>query len=345
MGIGSGLGSQLMAVAETTVGTAVTVSKTYEFLDESLKYGITWLDGAGIKAGQTFKRIGRVSQSRFTVSGDLTLEALDKGLGLLLKHSLGATNGPTQISSSAAYRQIHTPGDKTGLGLTIQVGRPQPDGTVRAFTYRGCKIVAWEFSCSDNALGKWKFTVDGWAQSTATALASASYLTGMTPFTFADCSTFKLGGTASTTSNLMSVSGGTSVATLFKGITISGATPLATERFGLGNSGIKREQIQNNWSGLTVKLDGEFTDRTELYDIMIANTTKALEVCFTHGDAGSSNPFKLGFILPACKIKDATPNVNGPDIVGQSVMLEGYDDEGGSNAPVQVEVIETATTL
>lgn len=345
MGIGSGLGAQLMAVAETTVGTAVTVTKTYEFLDESLKYGITWLEGAGIKAGQTFKRVGRTAQSRFTVSGDLNVEAVDKGLGLLLKHSLGSTVGPTQIASTTAYRQIHTPGDKTGLGLTIQVGRPQPNGTVRAFTYAGCKIVGWEFSCSDNAMAKWKFTIDGWVQSVATALASASYLTGMTPFTFADCSTFKLGGTASTTANLMSVASGVSVATLVKGVTISATTPMATERYGLGNSGIKREQIQNNWSGLTVKLDGEFTDRTEFYDIMIANTTKALECVFTHGDAGTSNPFKLGFILPATKIKDAAPNVNGPDIVGASMMLEGYDDESGSNAPIQVEIVETATTI
>jgi hypothetical protein len=345
MAIGSGLGAQLMAAAETTTGTAVTVTKTYEFLDESLKYGITWLDGAGIKAGQTFKRAGRTVQSRFTVSGDLNVEAVDKGLGLLVKHALGATTGPTQIAATTAYRQTHYPGDKTALGLTIQVGRPQPDGTVRAFTYAGCKIVGWEFSCSDNSMAKWKFTVDGWSQATATALASASYLTGMTPFTFKDCSTFKLGGTVSTTSNVTSVSGGVTAATLFKGITITGQTPMATERYGLGSAGIKANQIQNNWSGLTVKLDGEFTSRTEIYDLMIANTTTALEVAFTHGDAGTSNPFKLGFILPACKIKEADPMVKGPDIIGQSVMLEAYDDESGSNPPIQCEIVEVATAL
>ena len=342
MAIGSG--AQLMAAAESTVGTPVTVTKTYEFLDESLKYDITWLDGEGIKAGQTFRRIGRTVQSRFSVSGDINMEAVDKGLGLLIKHALGSTNGPSQISSSTAYRQIHTPGDKTALGLTIQVGRPQPDGTVRAFTYGGCKIVGWEFSCSDNAMAKWKFTVDGWSQATGTALASASYASA-TPFTFADASAFTLGGTASTSSNLMSVSSGTTVATLVKGVTITGTTPMKVDRYGLGNSGIKRNQIQNGWSGVSIKLDGEFTDRTELYDIMIANTTKAFDLAFTHGDAGSSNPYRLQFTAPATKIKEATANVKGPDVLGQSIMLDCYDDEGGSNAPFQVVLVETNTAL
>lgn len=334
-----------MFAAESVVGTAVTPNKTIEHLSESLSYDITWLDGSAIKANQTFKRINRTTQSRFTVGGDFSVEALDKGLGLLLKHSLGATSGPTVIGATTAYRQIHTPGDKTGLGLTIQVGRPQPNGTVRAHTYRGCKIVGWEFSVSDGEIGTWQFTVDGWDESVATGLAVAAYPTNTTPFTFKDSSVFTLGGTASTTAGLMTVTGGVAVATLVKGITISGETPLATERYGLGNSGIKREQIQNDWSGLEISLDGEYTDRVELYDVMKANTTKALVAEFTHGDAGGGNPFKLGFIFPAVKVKEAAPNVGGPDIVEQSISIEAYDDESGTNAPVQIEYVSTDAAL
>lgn len=345
MAIGSGLGSQLMYAEESVVGTEVIPTRAIEFLSESLTYDITWLDGSALKAGQTFKRVGRTSQSRFSVSGDFNVEALDKGLGLLLKHAMGATSGPTQIATSGAYRQIHTPGDKTGLGLTIQVGRPQPNGTVRAHTYRGCKIVGWEFSCSDNEIGTWKFDLDGWHESVSTALAVASYATNMTPFTFADSEAFTLGGTAATASGLMTVTGGVAVATLVKGITISAETPLATERYGLGNSGVKREQIQNDWSGITIEFDGEYTDRVELYDVMLANTTKSLEVAFTHGDAGGGNPFKLGFIFPAVKIKEAAPNVGGPDIVEQSTSLEAYDDESGTNSPMQIEYVSTDATL
>lgn len=345
MAIGSGLGSQFMFAAESVVGTAVTPTKAIEHLSEGLTYDITWLDGSGIKAGQTFKRVGRTTQSRFSISGDFTVEAADKGLGLLLKHALGATSGPTVIGASTAYRQIHTPGDKTGLSLTIQVGRPQPNGTVRAHTYRGCKIVSWEFSVSDNEIGTWKFDIDGWDESTATGLAVASYPTGGVPFTFADSSEFTLGGTAATTSGLMEVTGGTAVTTLVKGITISGETPMATERYGLGNSGIKREQIQNDWSGLEISLDGEYTDRTEIYDVMKANTTKALHVAFEHGDAGGGNPFRLAFTFPAVRIKEAAPNVGGPDIVEQSISIEAYDDESGTNAPVQIEYVSTDATL
>lgn len=345
MAIGSGLGAQLMFAAESTVGTAVTPTKAVEFLSEGLTYDITWLDGAGIKAGQTFKRVNRTVQSRFSVSGDFSVEAADKGLGLLLKHALGSTSGPTVIGATTAYRQIHTPGDKTGLGLTIQVGRPQPDGVVRAHTYRGCKIVGWEFSVSDGEIGTWQFTVDGWDESVATGLAVASYPTGGVPFTFKDSSAFTLGGTASTTAGLMTVTGGTTVATLVKGITISSETPLATERYGLGNSGIKREQIQNDFSGIEISLDGEYTDRTEIYDVMKANTTNALDVAFTHGDAGGGNPFTLRFTFPATRVKEAAANVGGPDIVEQSISIEAYDDESGTNAPMQIEYVSTDATL
>lgn len=345
MAIGSGLGSQFMFAQESVVGTAVTPNRAIEHLSEGLTYDITWLDGSGIKAGQTFKRIGRTTQSRFSISGDFSVEALDKGLGLLLKHAIGSTAGPTVIGATTAYRQIHTPGDKTGLGLTIQVGRPQPNGTVRAHTYRGCKIVSWEFSVSDNEVGKWQFTVDGWDESVSTALAVASYPTGGVPFTFADSSVFTLGGTATTTSGLMTVTGGVPVTTLVKGLSISGETPLATERYGLGNSGIKREQIQNDWSGVEISLDGEYTDRTEIYDVMRANTTKALDVAFTHGNAGGGNAFTLRFTFPATRIKEAAPNVGGPDIVEQSISIEAYDDESGTNAPMQIEYVSTDATL
>jgi len=43
----------------------------------------------------------------------------------------------------------------------MQVGRPQISGvTVQPFTYTGCKVTDWEFSCSDNQIAQLKCTVD-----------------------------------------------------------------------------------------------------------------------------------------------------------------------------------------
>lgn len=346
MPYGSGLSGQVGFVAESTWGSPLTVTKFPEFLSESINWEPTWLDSAGLKAGQAYKRVARTKQSRFAVSGSLEMEAPDKGLGLLLKHALGsAISAPTQIAATTAYRQIHTPGTKAGMGLTIQVGRPQPDGTVRAFTYEGCKIMAAEFSCSDGEIAKWTFEIIGQDLSTATGLASASYVANTSVFSFNEATNFTLGGTASTSSGETSIASGVAVTTVVNGITVRFETPMKDDRFGLGNAGAMQEPIENGIPTVTITLDGEFTSRTEFYDLMKANTTTALQCDFSHGDAGTSNPFLTSFIFPACKVKTGNVNVSGPDVLGQQLTLEAYDDGGGSNPPAQVKLVSTDTAL
>jgi hypothetical protein len=349
MAYGSGLSAQVGYLAETTVGTAVTVTKFVEFLTESITYSPTWLMGEGLKAGQSYRRASRVAQSRLSVAGDLEIEHADRGgIGLLWRHALGsAFTAPVQIGTTTAYQQIHIPSTsgKTGLGLTVQVGRPQTDGTVRPHTYSGVKVVSWEFSCNDNEIAKLKLTLDGWNEATATGLATASYTASTGVFSFEDASTFTLGGTASTGGSpaLITVTTGTTVSTLVKGVTITGTTPLATERFGLGNAGVKKEQIDNGFPSVQIKLDAEYTSRTELYDLLRANTTTALQLDFSQGDAGTSNPFRLSFIAPACKVLEGAPTTSGPDLTQSSYTLEAFDD--GTNAPFQVRLVSTDTVL
>lgn len=351
---GSGLSAQIGFAAEATgaVGTPVTGSMYhYEFLDESLTWEPTWLESAGLKAGQAYKRASRVVQSRYTVSGDASFEMADRGhMGLLWKHALGsAATGASALGTGGAYQQIHTPGTKAHMSLTAQVGRPQPDATVQPFTYGGIKISEWEFSVSDGEIAMFKLTFDGWNESTSTSLVTAAYSAAAGVFTFADTGTgngglFNLGGTATTsTGGLTSIASGSAVGTVVKGFTLTGSTPMATERYGLGKGGEKREQIENDIPTITGSLDAEFTDIAEFYDRFKANTTIPLQLDLAHGDAGASNPFRLSLILPAVKFKTATTNVGGPDIVPQSVDFEAYDD--GTNPVIQVRLVSTDSTL
>ncbi|WP_346131371.1 phage tail tube protein [Nonomuraea roseola] len=129
-----------------------------------------------MQAGLKYKRASRVTKSRVTAGGDIELPIATRGMGLLFKHMLGSTGVPTVIASTTAYRTVHIPVGKLGLGLTIQVGRPEAaTGLVRPFTFRGCKITEWEFSLSDNDVANLKLSVDAMDESTVTALAAASY--------------------------------------------------------------------------------------------------------------------------------------------------------------------------
>jgi hypothetical protein len=301
----SGLSAQLGIAPESTWGTAVTPARFYEFLSESLQYKPTYLDSQGLKAGQAYKRVARTVVSRFSVDGDITMEHTDgatnataASMGTWWKHALGSAAAvPTQISASTAYRQTHTPGSKAGLGLTVQVGRPQISGpTVQPFTYAGCKVASWEFTCSDNAYAQLQCSLLGRSEATATALASASYPTPNGVFSFADVGTatggvFTIGGTVTTATGRTTIAGGTAVQSLVSGITLRGETPMKDDRYGFGNAGARGEPIENDIPTITGTLASEFFSRTELYDLFKANTTTALQIDFAHGDAGTSNPY------------------------------------------------------
>ncbi len=337
MATGTGLDAQVVVGAETAWGTAVTPNKALEFNSESFKFEPTWLEPTGLRVGTKFKRASRVRQSRKSVSGDLELEFATKNMGLLLKHMLGSALAAPVLIVAGAYRQNHVPGDFRGLGLTAQVGRPEASsGAVRPFTYAGCKVTGWEFSCKDNEIPRLKLSLMGRSEATATALVTPTYVAGSSVFDFSQA-TLKLGGTATTTAGATSVATGVAVATIVKEITIKGEAPMAEDRFGLGNAGLRGEPLENDTPMITGSLSAEF-NKAELYDLFTNNTTTALQFTLTGGAIGATaSNYLLDFIIPAAKLKAAAPSVGGPDIVQMSTDFEGYSDET-TNPVIQVLV-------
>lgn len=345
MATGTGLDSQIGIAAETTVGTGVTVTRFFEFAKGGLKYTPGFVEPATLTAGQKFQRSSRVTRSRITVSGDLELPWASREMGLLVKHMLGSTGTAVQIGATTAYRQIHTPVGKLGLGLTIQQGRPEPSsGTVQPFTWRGCKITEWEFSLSDNDVAQLKVSIDGMDETLATALATASYPTANLFSGFGSGAvTLKLGGTPSTGSGLLSVSGGVAVATVVNSISVKGTTPMATERYGLGNAGVKSEPLENDIPTITGTLKAEFS-KAELYDVFKAGTAVALELVLTGSAIGvSGEDDTLSIICPDVIFKEAPPMVDGPGIVAMDITWQAYYD--GTNAVIQVMLISADTAI
>ncbi len=352
----SGLSGQVGAVAESVYGTPVTVTHFYEFLSENFQYNPAFLDGQGLKAGQAFNRATRTVVSQFDVNGDLTMEhtsgeaanAVADSMGFWWKYALGSTLTTPTVVLGTAYKQVHTNGSKAGQFITCQVGRPQISGvTVQPFTYTGVKCTDWEFSVSDNQIAQLKLTLDGQTELTSTGLAAASYPTPNGLFSFANASVFTLGGTATTSAGETTVASGVAVASRVTGITITGSTPMKVDRYGLGNSGLKGEPIENAIPTITGTLTTEFFSRAELYDVFKANTTQPMQLDFTkfdsagndaNGVAAGPNPYRLSFIMPAVRFKSGSINVNGPDVLPQSIGFQAYDD-GTTNPVIQVKLV------
>ena len=340
----SGLVSQLGWGVESTAGTAVTVNKFQPHISESIKYELNRAQGEGLYGSTNgVALLSRHVTTTGTVSGDFEVELTDKGLGTLWRAALGATTTPSVLSGSA-YEAVFTPGDQrsAGASLTIQAGRPQTNGTVRPFTWRGCKVTGFEFGGNVTDPLNATFSIDGRTETTGTALATASYVAAQTQFTGANL-TVTVGGTASTGSGKVSISGGTTLSGV-KGVTVKGENPLATERFYAGSAGVKSEQEVNGYRTYEIELDMDFVDRTVLYDLYTANTTTPIQLTWALPTAitGSHYP-TLEVTVAAAKITNAEVNAEGPDLLPQSVTLLALFD--GTNAPFQIRTISTDSAL
>ena len=353
----SGLSGQVGAVAESTYGTPVTVTHFYEFLSETFTFNPNWLDGQGLKAGQSYERGSRTVQSRFDVAGDLIMEhvsgeaatAVADSMGFWWKWALGSTLVTPTVVVGTAYKQVHTNGPKAGQFITCQIGRPQISGvTVQPFTETGVKITGWEFSCNDNQIAQLKVTGNAQTELTSTGLAAASYPTPNGLFSFANASVFTIGGTASTSAGETTIAAGSALGSRVTGITITGTTPMKEDRFGLGNAGLKGEPIENAIPMITGTMTTEFYSRTELYDVFRAGTGVPLQLDFTkfdsagndaNGAAAGANPYRLSFIFPQIKLLSAGVNVSGPDVLPQTIGFKAYDDGSGTNPVIQVKLV------
>ena len=316
MAIGSGIGSQLGIAAETTFNNAVTVTRFYEFTNENLNYVKKIAVGMGLRAGGLLPRSNRRVVTTSNVTGDLTLDLPTRGLGLLLAQAMG--NSPSAVTTTTGvYSYSFNLGDVYGRSFTAQVGVPQYGGTVTPKTISGAKISSFELAVANGGIATGKFSVDAAALTTSTALATASYTTTGNLFHFAQ--------------GAVTVDG-SSVANI-KDFTLTVNNTLKVDRYNLGASGIKSEQVINGFRTITGKMTAEFTD-TVLLAKFLADSAAAIVVTFTGAVIANAATEKLTITIPAAKFDADTPNVAGPGVVDLAMTFTVYDD--GTNQPLTI---------
>ena len=305
MAIGSGIGSQLGIATETTFNTPVTVTRFYEFTNESLNYNKNTAVGLGLRAGGQLPRSQRRVVTTSDVTGDINLDLPTSGLGLLLAHAMGSF--PTKAAGSFTF----TLGDVAGKSFTSQVGVPQYGGTVTPKTLGGCKISSWELAVSNAGIATGRFSVDGASFTTATALATASYSSTTNLFHFAQ-SAITVDGSA--------------VANI-KDFTLTVDNVIKTDRFNIGSAGIKSAQVSNGFRKITGTVTAEFTD-TVLLAKFLADTSAALSLSFTSGSDA------LSITVSSVKFDGEAPQVAGPEVIDVNFSFEAYDN--GTDAPLTI---------
>lgn len=286
-----GLHGQLGLKAEATYGTAVTVDRFYELVSEEITTEFARVPSSGIRSGQLHARSDDWTTGLNRVSGGIDLEMSTKNMALLFRHALGSVS----TAGAGPYTHTITPGSKQGLGLTIQVGRPGSAGTVHPFTFEGCKIVAIEVSFELDQPVQVRLEIVGQSQTTATALATASYTASNALLAYTH-GAITLGGSA------VKVKSGS----------WRYETPMNTDRVFLGDDEIS-EPLENGQRVGSFSLECEFEDLT-VYNRVVNGTEAALSLSFTRSTDSIT-------IAGNVRCDSGTPVLDGMDLL--DVTIEG----------------------
>lgn len=223
--------AQLGVAEEVTPGTIVVPSRFTDFNDESIVATYGRVESKGLRAGRLYRDDARFTTYPEGASGDVNVEVGSKGFGLLLKHMLGAV--ATGGSAGTGFTHTASPATLFGRSLTLQVGRPfYDDSVVSPFTYAGCKVTDWELSNSAQNNLMCKLGIDAIREDTTTALAAASYATGIENLSW-------VGGTITVAGTQVDVTEAK----------VSGDNKLRTNRRYLRSNPQKKEQVAEDFRG------------------------------------------------------------------------------------------------
>lgn len=260
---------------ESVYGTAVARTRWFEFLDESFNFVKNVKQGVGLRVGSRVARSGSRVVASAEGSGDLTIEAVTKGLGLLWQLGLGS--GTSTLVSAGLYQQVFTLGDVMP-SATIQKGIPRADGTVDAYTFTGCMVESLTIDCPNADNVKVKTSWNAKDMTTATAYTAPSYATGPSVFTFAHGAVYSGALTAPTATALGSAA--TPVASIRSGsITIK--HNLKTDRYNCGGGG-RKEKPFAGVREISGSLVAEYADAA-FRDAIVNDTSMTLVKTFTAG--------------------------------------------------------------
>ena len=324
---------------ESTYGTPVTVTRWYEFTDESFDYEKTVKQGAGIRVGSKVARSGRRVVTQTQAKGDLSVELTSKGLGTLLQTCFGA--GVSSLVSGSTYQQNFTLG--TGAAppsMRVQKGLVRADGTVDPYTYNGGVVDSFEIDCPHGDIAKLKAAFIFRDMLTATAYAAPSYVTGGSLFHFAQ-GTITVGGTVTAPTTTALATGGTAVANV-RDFNVKVDNKLTADRFTYNAAG-KMLSPTYGLRDIGGKLTIEYTDRT-LTDAYIADTPLALTLTFTTTEALSTGFSQLQITLPEIKLNGEVPKANGTDLITLSVDFDVLDNLTATQ-PIWVSLRTADTAL
>ena len=332
MGIGSGLGGQFGIKSESVYGTPVTVTTFLPISKEAITKTKNIAQGSGLAAGRLQDLASQRVATTHDAKGTITLDLQSNGFGQLLQTLMGTSVTPVIQGATVAYLQTHTLADVVGKFFTAQVGIPDTTGTVRPYTFQGCKITEADFSFDINSAAPVQsvWTIDSQDVTEVPTLAAASYVAAVRPFVGTDV-TIKVG-----------TYGAEAAVDGVPKVDVKIPRPLNVKRYYLNMAGLKKEPILNDQTRISGTIQADFVDKTIWADRFASDAGFSLVVEAKGALIGSTFYQTFRITLPGCFLDGDTPILDGPDVVNGAFPFTCLYD--GTNLP-KIEYISTDVTL
>ncbi len=316
--IRTGLAAQLGFSEETVYGTYVAPSRFMEFVSESMTQDVERMESAGLRGGVRVLPSERWIPGMKTVAGDITLEMLTTGLGLIFEHAFGGV--ATVNPMGTAYEHTFTPDDLPTGGLSIQIGKPDVSaaGVVHSFSYLGARIANFGIKGTVGEIGEISLGIIAQDEDTTESLGAATYPSDSL-LTFVDASLLIA------TSQIP-----------VRSAEFNGDNGLVDGRGVLGSNLIEEPIEGSPMRTYDGTIDAHFTSLTD-YNRFVNGTEALLDLDFQGVDIETALPFAIE-IQANVRFDGETPQVSGPDELVQTLPYKVIDE-------AQVELVYRTTDV
>lgn len=317
----SALDASIGIGTETTYKTGVTPARWYEYSDETVTWRKVIKQGVGLRVGSRVARSARRVVPTADGGGDVTLECVSKGMGLLLSYLMGT--GTSTLVSGSTYQQVFTLADVLP-SFTLQKGVPRMAAdatfTVDPYTFLGCTADSFELTFAGADILQLKATIDAADLTTATAYAAPSYAATPSIYHFAGAGIYTGALTAPTASALASAP--TLIAEARSG-SLKVDHKTKQDRYNFGSGG-RKAKPPTGLREINGKLELEYASTT-FRDAVLSDTPMALVVNYT-GAALSTGLETFQLVLSEIKFDDDLPTTGGDGPAMQSLTYQVLDN-------------------
>lgn len=315
------MNTQLGMKPETTYGTAVVVDTFTEFENESIVPEVSLIEPPVMRTTNRTVRQDRWVRGITGHAGTVSMPVMTKDWGVWLDHMVGGSITTSTISDST-YTHSADVGSLCGKGFTLQLNRPRGicGDTDQAVTYAGGKIGQWSLSMETG--GVLMASMDMTFQSVlqTTALATASYASGM-EFIPWGASSLTVGG----------------LSLPVKNFTVTMNNGLATDRLLIRSSYQRGEPVESDMREITFEavcdleayVDGTpsgkvgFVQKIMTTGGVAATAADAVEeviiTCNGPTLSGTTTYPGVTITMSAVRFDEASPNISGPGMIELSV--------------------------